>query len=126
MGKVTKLPRRWKPGDKLTAKHLDEAPRAIRDLLRSPYAKSLQGGRANPNVQLAQMKIVAIADDYLICYRWDGTEEDDTEIEVAKPFLLRRTPFDGASRDGISYTYTATDARTATNGSDTEDQVIVP
>ncbi|MDP1711946.1 MAG: hypothetical protein Q8K86_05765 [Candidatus Nanopelagicaceae bacterium] len=46
---------------------------------------------------------------------------------VLKPYMLRRTPFDGLTRDGIYYTYLTDNERTAENaGSETEDQVIVP
>jgi len=54
-------------------------------------------------------------------------------IHVAKPYLLRHTPFHGKRRDGLDYNYTSNVARTAsktTLGNPpttvTENQVIVP
>ena len=35
-------------------------------------------------------------------------------VHVAKPYLLRRTPFDGKRRDGIEFTYTSNTERKAT------------
>jgi len=60
--------------------------------------------------------------------------EGATELtHVAKPYLLRRTPFHGKTRDGIEYSYTATTKRTAKKtvaGNPptvtTESQIIVP
>lgn len=43
--------------------------------------------------------------DHLVCRAWNGETEGDTDILIAKPYLLRRTPFDGESRNDIEYTY---------------------
>lgn len=59
--------------------------------------------------------------DSMIC--WDANSQN---ITVAKPYLLRRTPFDGLTRSGISYAYSSDIARTATLDATTESQVIVP
>jgi hypothetical protein len=51
--------------------------------------------------------------------------DDDQTIYVAKPYLLRNSI---ESRDGLTFSYTDTDERTATDddSGDTEDQVVVP
>lgn len=56
-------------------------------------------------------------------------------VQVAKPYLLRRTPFDGQRRDGIEFAYTSNTERTATRREPppqegqqppTENQRIIP
>lgn len=76
---------------------------------------------------LQQVSVVSVEGDYLVCNPVT-TEGVNTEVQknIAKPYLLRRTPFDEGSRNGISYSYTSDIARTADDGSETEDQVIVP
>lgn len=59
--------------------------------------------------------------DYLIC-----EDESENQILVAKPYELRRTPFDGETVNGISYTYTSNSERSADDGEDQEDQFITP
>lgn len=84
-----------------------------------------------PDVSLArrvQMRIKNTSDypDHLVCRKWDGTTEGTVDINVAKPWFLRRTPFDGQTRAGVTYTYTSHVQRTADDGSGTETQVINP
>lgn len=64
--------------------------------------------------------------DYLICRTWNGSDSGNVLIEVAKPYLLRRTPFHGQSRLGIAYQYTSPVTRTATRDATTESQVVNP
>jgi hypothetical protein len=71
--------------------------------------------------------------DYIMCHGYDtvNDEEDDEDILIAKPYLLRQTPFDGESivfseSQTITYTYSDEATRSATDGTDTETQVIVP
>jgi len=75
---------------------------------------------------IVQLVIVSVEDDHLVCHSWDGETAGNTDILVAKPYLLRRTPFDGGERDGVSYDYTSSIQRTATKDATTETQVIVP
>lgn len=77
--------------------------------------------------EVRQFKVVSVDGDYLIGHRWDGVVESGDNVQIAKPYLLRRTPFDTLTRDGITYTYDSDTARTATNtAEETESQVIVP
>jgi len=73
-----------------------------------------------------QFQIVSVFDDLLLCNRFRDGVADTAQITVAKPWMLRRTPFDGITYQGVQYSYTGTDARTATQGEETEDQEIVP
>lgn len=69
--------------------------------------------------------ITAINDDTLTCTQ---VASGKTEILVAKDYLNRRTPFDGAGRDGFTYVYSDAQTRVSTKTADssTEDQVITP
>ncbi len=66
---------------------------------------------APPSNAISHYKIVSEEDDYLWCKAYDpetDTEEDD-DIAIAKPRLLRREPFDGETitfpDKDITYTY---------------------
>jgi len=62
--------------------------------------------------------------DHLECL-----DDRNNTVLVAKPWLLRRTPFDGQTRDDVSYVYSADDRRVATVGiapdEETEIQEII-
>lgn len=71
-----------------------------------------------------RFRISSIEADYLVCNPIN-TEDDsvtDAIVYVAKPPLLQNIE----SWNGITYTYADAQTRTATEGSDTEDQVVVP
>jgi hypothetical protein len=62
------------------------------------------------------------ADDCLIC-----TDDSGNQVVVAKPWLIRRSPFDGQVVNGISYTYSGVNRREAWDGEETtETQLITP
>jgi hypothetical protein len=85
-----------------------------------PYGKSGGGGAV-----VLVLTLVTHEDDYLVCQAIDSTE-----YLVAKPYELRRTPFDGETIDGVTYAYDSSFAtsqeRTATSGPDEEVQFITP
>ena len=111
----------WRRGDAITAARLDEPRKAFDEFFnRVGAVQTEQAGRI---VRLMQMKVVSVGGDTITCSFYDGEFTSSAEISVARPYLLRNSL---ASRNGIGYTYTGTDARTADDGSDTEDQVVVP
>jgi hypothetical protein len=69
---------------------------------------------------MQQFKVHEIDGDYLICHTWDGTDEGAVDIKVARPYLLRRTPFDGYTRNSITYTYVSDVERTAAKSGETD------
>lgn len=86
---------------------------------------------------IQQYKITAIADDYIEAKTWDGTTLGDVAVQVAKPWRLRKTDWNGATVTynfngtifTIQYTYLATPGfRTAVRPSTgvTENQAIIP
>jgi hypothetical protein len=115
----------WNRGDRFSASHLDEVRKAVEQILKSTGISSQFIGEKAPIV-LRQFKVVSEDGDFLICNAFNADITSDESIFVAKPYLLRRTPFDGLSRNGIAYIYSTDALRTADDGSDTEVQVIVP
>ena len=92
----------------------------------------LSGGGDGFNFAFGDMKdrkytieavFVTEYDDYLLChYRTE-------RVYVAKPIMLRRVTYDGVTIGGVTYTYTAVNTRTASDGvggEDDETQVITP
>lgn len=79
-------------------------------------------------------QVQSVHNDYLTCLRYNPvTDTTSTEIKVAKPYNLRRTPFDTETItyiDGqsIEYQYLDDSERTATdtNSLDSESQVVTP
>ena len=55
---------------------------------------------------VARFRVRSVEGDYLVCRATDGVTDGDVDIKVAKPYLLQKTPFDGVSRAGVTYTYT--------------------
>jgi hypothetical protein len=84
--------------------------------------------------QLAQFKIVSQSDDYLTCTRYNPLDPAKTgeSTIVAKPYIMRKTPFHGETityLDGeeITYDYSGPSSRTATNqDAYSEDEQITP
>lgn len=124
-------PRRWRVGETITARHLNEPVDALRRLSHGvqPPRQVMEPAREE-RVEVRRFVVVEERSDYLVCRRSGGDAAVNTEDQhtyVAKPYLLRQTPFNGLSRNSISYAYTATGERTATDAEDnTESQVIVP
>lgn len=78
---------------------------------------------------VAMFSIWKVYQDHLLCRTWDGTDRGESNIEVLKPWELRKTPFHNSAFDGINYVYTSAvnaQSRVATLAEDAEDQVIVP
>lgn len=82
-------------------------------------------GRAS-RIEVARFRVQSVGDDHLVCRTWDGATLGAVDINVAKPAELRRTGWHGATLGGITYTYSSGSARSATDGVDSEDQVIGP
>jgi hypothetical protein len=72
-----------------------------------------------------QFKIVSLDYDHVNAKTWDGTTLGDDIVKIAKPWLLRKTPFISGYQ-GITFTYTGYTTRSATLSGTTETQVVVP
>jgi hypothetical protein len=75
---------------------------------------------------ISQFRVFSVQEDHLVCRTWDGSTEGVDDINIAKPYLLRRTPFDGQLVNGKTYTYTSNTERNVDDGANNEDQLIIP
>jgi len=76
------------------------------------YVEHLNKWLAAP---LVQLKLVSVQDDAITCHSFDDGIEGVTPIVIAKPYKLRRTPFDGFTVAGVSYVYNSAIEREATD-----------
>lgn len=80
-----------------------------------------EGGRTRP---LLRLRVKTIANDYLTCRTWDGTNEGSADINVARPVELRH---DVDYYPGLtSLTTVNAQEVTATDGADTETWKVTP
>lgn len=84
-----------------------------------PGSPALLGG---PMGMLVRVK--SVQDDYLVCRAWDGVTEGVSDLLVAKPYLLRRTPFHGKTVNGLTYSFVSATQVSVTSGTTTETWVI--
>lgn len=84
----------------------------------TPLQPSVSKGGASAILRLT---LIAHFDDYLECQ-----DAALNTIYVAKPYELRRTPFDTLTIDGVTYTYVSESERNAVGGFDEEAQFITP
>ena len=71
-------------------------------------------------------RVVSCDDEYLTCHVYDWTTEGATSIYVAKPPALRKSQYNGITRNSITYTYVSAQQRTASDGTNSQTEVIVP
>jgi hypothetical protein len=119
----------WEPGDPITAEKLDQPVRVLQGLGGVKPADTVV--KSGSKFQIRMFKVVRLETDVVICNTFDGVESGEDEIKVALPYLLRKTPFDAATRTeepraGITYVYSDNHLRLATNeDEDEENQIIV-
>lgn len=129
--------RPWRKGDDLSARHFQEPVDAIKSMTGGVGPVNKIGGD-KISFLLTQFRVKTIQDDFITCVSWDG-EGEGQSIQIAKPFLLRKTPIDFITSEGYirtlpngranKYNYLNTQKRKAENifdSEDTEIQVIVP
>lgn len=106
--------------------------------MRNAGSQIARVGRVRGGSRVGEERLFRVANtalfhrfDTIICEPYieaDGAFSTDSDdyVYIAKPYLVRRTPFDGQTRDGVTYTYASNTERTGTEGAATEDQIIVP
>lgn len=79
---------------------------------------------------VARFRVKSVQDDYITCRTWDGTTEGTTDVKVAKPYTLRKTPLHGKTLtingNVLAFNYTGVSTRIVTKGTATQTQIIVP
>jgi hypothetical protein len=104
--------------------HVDqviERSRRRAEEAETPREFGEHGGGDRPIIR-RRFTITAINNDTLTCTPAGGGDA----VTVAKHWDARRTPFDGETVNGYTYTYSSATARQSDDGSTTEDQVITP
>lgn len=116
--------KRWAKGDKLVASLLNEQIDKQNRLVEVPSCQQIFAKGVG---KIKRFEVVSVDDDLIVCMEPGDTSSDPKYYNVAKPYMLQRTPFDEKTRDAISYVYTSEVERTATDEDyEEEDQVIVP
>lgn len=122
---------RWVAGEPVSATKLNVVTDTLSAFVtgvRPP--RQLNTGRAETLAVTAnsarQYSLVADAGDWLLVREITGSRIFGPVVFLAKPYLLRITPFDGQTRAGISYVYEEVYQRVATRGLVSETQVVVP
>lgn len=110
---------------------INERQRRLRKAKRkvSASAPTAFGGKA-ATYPPERFRLKEVRGDYLICRRWDGEEEGEDDVEVAKPWRLRRTPFDVGGDyhawNGLTFTFVTDTELVATDGEIEETWVVRP
>ncbi len=133
-GDVLRRPKRFRTGEIIPgAKRLNELADPLTRLGIPAVSVEAVPPQA-PYLQVYQARVNFIVGDYLqvreLTVLPDGTEiEGPVDILVAKPWTLRRTPFDGLVFNNFLYSYIDQSTRDATDQSPprkTERQYITP
>ena len=129
-GNIVRRPEKWRENEPISASKLEQLRDGLDRLIEGTTTEQLIG-KQRVFRQVFQAQITAIWSDYLdvVEYREYVTGPPFVGAQViliAKPWLLRRTPFDGGMWNGISYTYTSDQTRQATKGPDSEIQHVTP
>ena len=71
--------------------------------------------------EITEVTVRSESDDCLIC-----EDNHGEQVVVAKPWMVRRSPFDGKTINGFTYTYTSANTRDSDDGSEVQVQEITP
>ena len=118
-------------GEILSAEKLNRLVQPFNDA-QVPVTSSRE--EAAPTLQVEPYLFTGFGTDTNTDWDWllatklhpDGVNFDTRNTRIALPFLLRRSPFDGGTRAGISYTYTDNVTRDADDGGGAVQEIIVP
>lgn len=100
---------------------------------RTPRASGGSASAPSGTGRIVMMKIDSVGDDTLTCHLFDGVHDDTTPVTIFKPWLLRKSPFNGNTytRYGrlITFTYSSNIQRTVTYSDGTlpyEEKIFPP
>lgn len=130
-GNIVRRPDKWRENEPVSASKLEELRDGLDRLIEGTDPRQLSE-TLPAAAQVFQGELVSVSADHIIVreYRIYPSPTPpvvgSTSILVAKPYLLRRTPFDGQTRDGVSYTYVTDQQRTATIGPDQRTEHVTP
>lgn len=130
MGQSVSELRRWRAGlFTLDHRQMNEPVDAINQMNRGVgvprQVMETVGGGAPAQAQVKAGTVLlamdaGLTDDHLVCRAVGSDSETYTPILVAKPWLLRKTPWDGQTREQVRYEYDLEDStkRTAFDSTD--------
>lgn len=134
-----RIPERWTFPEPVSARKLNQLADSIADIYGgiSPARVLSRQLSESPPAQFKSFVVAEVRGDYILCQPGQQLDagRSDNYVPVAKPYLMRRTPFEGLTRNGITYTYEDEEGndsdsqRVASDVSDStlnEDQEIVP
>lgn len=115
-------------GDEVVARALDGAEPSAGDEVMCSRVNGEWNFQFAGSSGGSQYRVKSVGQDAVTCRTFDGVVEGTDDVVIAKPYLLRLTPFHTKSRGGITYSYTSNTERVGTDdvSSDTETQVVVP
>lgn len=132
MGQSISELRRWGANQPLDHRKLNEPVDAINRMNRGVAGpRQVMADRPGGGVPAGALRTVLVAipagstDDHIVCRDIGDTSEEYTPILVAKPWLLRKTPWDGQTRGQVRYEYDPEDStkRTAFDSTDATGQL---
>lgn len=125
MTRILSRLRPWRRGEALKAGKLSEPVQTLNRLIGTqPIGQPRRGpGMQGLAGRAARFSLVSVDQDHLVCNLVGDIGDPPTAYHVAKAPLLRRSV---TSHAGVSYSYSSNTARTATSGSDSEDQEVIP
>lgn len=113
-----------------TFRPVNEMTKAFNAVAPMPGAvrQVIPGAGSVGTLIIRQFQITGMDGDYFEAKAYDGTTQTGSAIKIAKPFQLRRTPFDGEYISGlqVSYSYSSDTTRTATHDDEDEEQLVIP
>jgi len=75
---------------------------------------------------VVQFLVSGVSGDYLVCKTLSGTSSGSDYVYVAKPYLLRRSVYSGATRNGVTYTGATGQTRNASTGGTAVSEQVTP
>jgi len=116
-----KIPLFRKGQTAFSGRHLNSIVEGVNRALTGINAPVQPKPRGKGGSPVLVLTLVTHNNDYLEC-----EDADANTVYVAKVYELRRTPFDGETIGGVTYTYASASEREASGGFDTETQFITP
>lgn len=102
--------------------------RTGRGIVLTPTAVSVGKG-SPPSIPVSMFRVKEVSREFIICKTWDGEEDGEDDVLIAKPFKLRNsnTSADiGLTRITYVYNETNPQQRTASTNVDSEIQIVIP
>ena len=110
--------RRWGPRESLDHRKLNESVDTINKMVRgvTPARQKIftEAETPEPTV-LVQFRVHTNYGDYITARMRSDEGYESPEIKIAKRYLLRRSPFDGRTREGVRYLYVTDNERIASD-----------